>query len=297
MPFAKLSSVNTLFYLDENPAGKPAIFLLHGLGANSNSWQMQIPDLVQAGFRVIAPDSPGFGQLTNPGAKTSPHFLANLYSGLVDHLGLKSIIATGISMGGTHALQMAIDYPARIEKLVLVNTFSKLRITNPIVLPYFLLRMILVHTLGLETQAKSVAKRIFPRPEQEMLRQEYMNQVQQADPRTYRSAMRSLSRFNVTKRLNEIRCPTLVISGERDTTVPLPTQKKLAQSIPNAKHIIIPDAGHAVTIDQYLTFNQTLLNFLKNTSLVTNAGNRMDMPQNQIYQSQPDAVEKPRMEV
>ncbi len=286
MPFAKLSSEFTLYYLDENPAGKPAVFLFHGLGANNNSWQMQIPDLVQAGYRVVATDAPGFGQSPNPGAKTSVKLVANLFSGLVDHLGLTSIIVVGISMGGTHALQMAIDYPARIEKLVLVNTFSKLNISNPLVLPYFALRLLLIHTLGLETQAKSVARRIFPKPDQELLRREYMSQVQQADPRAYRATMRSLFRFNQNKRLSEIRCPTLVISGERDTTVPLKTQMQLVERMPNVKHVIIPDAGHAVTIDQYAKFNQVLLDFLGETSLV----DRNNLQTNKIYQSEPLAL-------
>ncbi len=108
MPFAKLSPQYTLYYLDENPSGKAAIFLFHGLGANSNSWQMQIPDLVHAGYRVVAPDAPGFGQSSNPLNKTSIVFTSNLFSGLIDHLGLRRVAVSGISMGGTHALQLAL---------------------------------------------------------------------------------------------------------------------------------------------------------------------------------------------
>lgn len=269
MPFAKLTPEFTLYYLDENPAGKQAVFLFHGLGANSNSWQMQIPDLVQAGFRVIAPDAPGFGQSKNPHAKTKIQWTANLFSGLIDFLQLKRITAVGISMGGTHALQLALDHPARVEKLVLVNTFSKLNVSNPAQLPYFALRFVLVHTLGIDTQAKSVAKRIFPKPDQELLRREFITQVQQADPRAYRSAMRSLGRFNVTRRLAEIRCPTLVISAENDTTVPLRAQTMLAERIPNAQHTIIPNAGHAVSVEQFEAFNQVLLGFLDRTDSQT----------------------------
>ena len=263
MPFAKLTPQYTLYYLDENQSGKAAIFLFHGLGANSNSWQMQISDLVQAGYRVIAPDAPGFGQSSNPLNKTSIAFTSNLFSGLIDHLGLKRVIAAGISMGGTHALQLALDYPTRVEKLVLINTFSSMNPANPKVLPYFALRFLLIHTMGLEAQAKSVAKRIFPKAEQEPFRLEYLNQISTVNPRTYRKVMRSLARFNVNRRLAEIRCPTLVISGENDTTVPLKTQAKLVEKIPGATQRIIPAAGHAVSIEQPETFNQILLEFLK----------------------------------
>ena len=49
-------------YLDFNPEGKPAVLLLHGLGADSTSWGYQIPLLSEAGFRPIVPDLPGFGK-------------------------------------------------------------------------------------------------------------------------------------------------------------------------------------------------------------------------------------------
>ncbi|MBE3067962.1 MAG: alpha/beta fold hydrolase, partial [Chloroflexi bacterium] len=51
-----------LHYLDPNPAGHPAVLLLHGLGADASSWTLQLPALTGAGFRPIATDIPGFGQ-------------------------------------------------------------------------------------------------------------------------------------------------------------------------------------------------------------------------------------------
>ena len=264
MPIATFLPHEKLFYLDENPLGKAVVFLFHGLGANSNSWAAQIPDLVKAGFRVIAPDAPGFGRSSNPYIKTQARQIAAVFADLADYLQIQSFIPIGISMGGTHALQLALDYPKKVNKLVLVNTFSRLEFSNPASLPYFALRFLLVHTLGLHTQARTVAKRIFSQPEQEFLRTEFIAQVVQADPKTYRSAMRSLARFNVVHRLHEIQCPTLVISGERDTTVPLKSQTRLAKSIPNARQIIIPNSGHAVTVEQYQAFNQVLLDFLHN---------------------------------
>lgn len=262
MPFAKLSPHHTLYYLDENPEGQPAILLLHGLGANSNSWLMQIPQLVQSGYRVVAPDAPGFGKSHNPGGKASPTFVVHLFSELIDQLGLQQVVAVGISMGGVHALQLALDHPEKVKQLVLVNTFSNLNFSNPVILPYFALRLLLVHTLGLQAQAKAVAKRIFPKPEQALLREQLIRQVQQAEPRSYRASMRALARINLTGRLKEINCPTLIIAGERDTTVPLPNQTQLAERIPNARQVIIPHAGHAVSVELPELFNQTLLDFL-----------------------------------
>lgn len=263
MPIATLSPKQHIHYLDANPAGKPVVLLLHGLGANANSWALQIPALVDAGMRVIAPDSPGFGGSNyHPGGSTIAQ-AAWLYKELLDSLDVQRFIPTGISMGGTQALQLALDLPERVDKLVLINTFASLHITNPRVLPYFTWRFLLVHTLGMQTQSEYVARRIFPAPEHVKLRQALQEQIAQADPRAYRAAMRSLALFNVQDRLQYITCPTLVLSGERDTTVPLKNQIWMVKSLPSAVHKIIPCAGHALTIDQPALFMQHFLGFIQ----------------------------------
>jgi 3-oxoadipate enol-lactonase len=146
-----------------------------------------------------------------------------------------------------------------------VNTFARLRPEKSGDLIYFASRMLIVYTLGLSTQARMVANRLFPDPEQEELRQELIKQINQADPKGYRAAMRALGRFDVESQLSEIQAPTLVVTGERDTTVPLKLQQNLAQGIANARHVVIPDAGHAVTADKPQVFNEILMQFLLNS--------------------------------
>lgn len=236
--------------------------LLHGLGANSNSWLFQTRPLQQSGFRTIAPDAPGFGKSRLVGIRASIDQFCSPIETLVRQLGIASFHVVGISMGGAMALQIALDHPGWVSRLVLVNTFARLSVTDPRQLPYFAVRFILVHTLGLPTQARLVAKRIFPYPDQEIFRQGLIEQLSQADPQAYRAAMRALASFDVRSRLNKIECPTLVVTGDRDTTVPLEAQHYLAQHIPGAYQVIIKDAGHAVTIEKAEQFNQVLVEFL-----------------------------------
>jgi 3-oxoadipate enol-lactonase len=165
-------------------------------------------------------------------------------------------------MGGVAAQQFALDYPRHVRKLVLVSTFGALRPKNISQWLYFLQRFIVVHTLGLEIQAKFVAKRVFPRPEQAELRRMAQEQIARADPRAYRAAMRALALFDSRKRLPRLNIPTLILSGANDTTVPPERQALLAQAIPNARQVILPNAGHAAAIDQAETFNHHLLEFL-----------------------------------
>lgn len=262
MPVFDFSPSCRIHYLDENSSSPNPVLLLHGLGANSQSWLMQTPALHRAGFRSIAPDAPGFGQSTYPGGRASIQRFTKPIVALIEALKLSSLSVVGISMGGTMALQFTLDNPQHVSRLVLVNTFARLDVTHPRMMPYFLMRFILVHTLGIPTQARAVAKWIFPRPDQEILRQGLIEQVLQADPRAYRAAMRALARFNVQDRLGEIACPTLVVTGERDTTVPMHNQQRLAQGISNARQVVIPDAGHAVTVEKPDAFNQILVEFL-----------------------------------
>ena len=262
MPHFEISPRLKIHYLDPNPKGHPVILLLHGLGATSDSWQLQFPVLTENKYRSIAPDARGFGQSTYPGGEMTADKMAEDMVALLNHLGIEKVHIVGISMGGILALQLALDYSDMVDKLVLVNTFAQLKPDNASQFLYFWLRRILVNTVGLAKQAEAVTQRVFPNPDQEPFRQELYRQIMQADPQAYRSSMRGLGSFNVVDRLGEIFIPTLVITGENDTTVAPQRQRFLAEAITNAKQVVIPDAGHAVSVDQAEAFNQVLIKFL-----------------------------------
>ncbi len=252
-----------LNFLDPHPAGSPAVLLLHGLGANGSMWSLQFDDLIAAGYRPIAPDAPGFGDSPYDGRGWNFGRVAAHLAALLRELETGPAHVVGLSMGGVIAQQFALDYPALTRKLVLVSTFSVLRPSTLSQWLYFLQRLVVVHLVGLEQQSKIVARRVFPLPEQEALRQMAAAQIARADPRAYRAAMRHLGLFDSRRRLNEIRVPTLVITGECDSTVSPARQKFLAEGILNARQVVLPGGGHAVAIDQAEAFNRVLLEFLR----------------------------------
>ena len=168
----------------------------------------------------------------------------------------------GLSMGGVIAQEFALNYPEQVRKLMLVSTFCVLQPENLTQWLYFAQRLVLVHTLGLKQQARVVAKRVFPNPEQSALRQMAEEQIAAADPRAYRAAMRALGLFNSRQRLKNLRIPTLVVTGAEDSTVSPARQKMLVEAIPGANQVILPQGGHGVAIDQFEAFNRVMLNFL-----------------------------------
>jgi len=252
-----------LHTLDPNPTAKPAVLLIHGLEADGSSWTLQLPPLVQVGFRPLAPDMPGFERSPYAGRGWNIPGMAARLAKLREDLGTGPAHVVGLSMGGTIAQQFALDYPQLTRKLVLVCTFAVLRPETVSGWFYFLRRFLVVNTLGLPAQAKFVAGRIFPDPQNESLRQLLVASILQADPRAYRAAMRALGLFNSVHRLKEIRVPTLVVTGMKDTTVSPARQKKLADGIAGAQQVILPEAGYAFPIDRPDLFNQELLSFLK----------------------------------
>jgi 3-oxoadipate enol-lactonase len=263
MPDLELPTGVKLHYLESKTRGDKTIFLLHGLGASSQSWTLQFPVLEAEGYSILAPDARGFGQSSYPGGNTSIAEMSADFAALLDHLQTGPVYVVGISMGGTHALQLAISHPELVRKLVLVNTFSRLRPSSLNEWGYFALRFILIHTLGLNVQAQAVAQRIFPNPKQEVYRQALLEQILQADPSGYRAAMRALASFNADPYLAVVHCPTLIITSVDDTTVNPRIQSKLAQGIPDARQRLITQAGHAVIVDQAEKFNEILLAFLR----------------------------------
>lgn len=278
MPIIEYAPGARLSYRDTGSIGTPAstVVLLHGLGVNGRMWSPQIPVLVQAGRRVLSVDLPGFGGSSPwPGPNDTSHTvrcLSDPVARLVEALDLPTVSLVGLSMGGTVSLQLALDHPQRVERLLLVNTFARLSggassgsVSCLRLWPFYLYRFLLVQTVGLGRQAQTVAMRLFPRQEEMPQRVSFVAQVLQADPAAYRAAMLLLARFNVEPRLGEIdtrAIPTLVVTGEKDSIVAPETQRRMAQRIIGARHVVIPNANHAVTAERPEEFNQIMVDFL-----------------------------------
>ncbi|MBN1303574.1 MAG: alpha/beta fold hydrolase [Anaerolineales bacterium] len=254
----------TIEYVDPEPAGAKAILFLHGLGADGSSWLPQLQAFSRAGYRPITVDLPGFGNSPYDGRGWTIKRVASELVELLDELKTGAVCLVGLSLGGVVAQQFAIDFPAMLQRLVLVSTFAVLRPENLSQWSYFIQRAAIVHLLGIKAQAEIVAGRVFPGDHQETLRRMVIEKISGSDPRAYRAAMRSLGIFDSRRKLARIKVPTLVISGEEDSTVSPARQQVLVDGIPNARYVVIPNAGHAVNIDQHEMFNQAVLEFISN---------------------------------
>ena len=168
----------------------------------------------------------------------------------------------GLSLGGCVALTLALDHAALVRSLTLVNAFARLTPAGPRGAMRMLARLGLLACAPMRVVASHVARGLFPRPDQRELRRAAVASLAGNSRRTYLAAIRALASFDVRRRLSEMRCPTLVVAGERDTTVPLASKRFLQRSIPGAELIVVDDSGHVTPCVQADRFNALLLRFV-----------------------------------
>jgi pimeloyl-ACP methyl ester carboxylesterase len=105
----------------KKPNGK-TIMLLHGKNFNGAYWERTAKDLSDKGFRVIIPDQIGFGKSSKPQSyQFSFSQLAENTKAILDKLKIDKIIVLGHSMGGMVATRFTLQYPEKVEKLILEN--------------------------------------------------------------------------------------------------------------------------------------------------------------------------------
>jgi pimeloyl-ACP methyl ester carboxylesterase len=191
---------------------------------------------------------------------------------LFDALGVPSAHVVGLSLGGCVALALALDHPERVRSLTLVNTFARPAPAGTRGAFRFLGRLGLLACAPMSVVAAHVARGLFPRPEHADLCRAAAESLASNPRSTYLACIRGLLGFDVRARLGEVRCPTLVIAGDRDTTVPLAAKTLLHRSIPGATLEVVGDSGHVTPADRADRFNSLLLRFLDRFSFPSARG-------------------------
>jgi pimeloyl-ACP methyl ester carboxylesterase len=119
MPFLEVPDDATLFYTDDG-AGPP-VLLVHGWTGDSHDWSWQIPALLGAGYRVIAPDLRGHGRSSVPADGYRLKQFAKDIVALLDHLDTGPVVAMGHSLGTIIVSTLAVEHPERVRALVVAD--------------------------------------------------------------------------------------------------------------------------------------------------------------------------------
>jgi pimeloyl-ACP methyl ester carboxylesterase len=258
MPTVRTNHID--MYYEEAGQGEP-LLLLHGLGSSCDDWELQIPLFAQH-YWVIVPDMRGHGRSDKPPGSYSVPMMAADALGLLDALDVGAAHIVGLSMGGMIAFQLAVDCPERVKSLVIVNSGPALVARTAGEWLRIRQRLLLARLFSPARSGRFISRRLFPKPEQEEARVQLIERWARNDPQAYRASMRALVGWSVLDRIGAIRCPVLVISGDRDYT-PVDAKREYTVRIPGARLVVFDDSGHATPIDQAERFNETVLKFLE----------------------------------
>ena len=238
---------------DRRGNGSP-LLLLHGIGSNRRSFRHQLSDLSDA-FDVIAWDAPGYGLSEDPRNTLTMEDFADCAAGLFDELQLESAHVLGVSMGGVIAQLLYHRHASRVKSLILCDT-------NPGRSTRTAERLEALERMGARGMAEQRAPALVGPHAPADLIDELADIMADVRPAGYCAAAIGLGSTDLTPRLASIRVPALVIHGEQDGVVPPETGRKLAESIPGARFVLISDAGHVSNQEQPDAFNRAVRQFL-----------------------------------
>jgi 3-oxoadipate enol-lactonase len=214
------------------------------LGADESIWARQQPAFGQR--HVVHIEHPGHGVPVEPIA-----LVRDLARRVLERVEAETFSFVGLSLGGAVGLQLALDAPDRLDRLVVASTSA--RFGEP---EQWRERARTVRAEGLEAIVDQVLGRWFT-PEFRG-REQYRGMFLSVDTEGYARCCDALSRWDVREKLDEIVAPTLVISAVEDPSTPPEHGELLATGIPGARLELLEHAAHLANVERPGEFNRLL---------------------------------------
>lgn len=257
-----------LYVDDQGQPGGPTALLWPSLFTGHRMWRHQAGPLREAGWRTLTLDPPGQGRSPGPGRGFTMDECARAAIQVLDATGVRGPAAVlGTSWGGFVAPRIALLAADRLSGMVLFNTSAErptaLARAKATLLTTFLAagpldrltaRMIVAGLLAPGTQRREPG-----------LAGDLSGQFLGWDRRRFIAAIRSvlIDRDPVLAALPGLTVPTLIVSGQQDRTLPSVHSERMAQQLPNARHVKVPGAAHLVPLEAPHEANPLILGFLR----------------------------------
>jgi pimeloyl-ACP methyl ester carboxylesterase len=254
-------------------AGPPVVFI-HGLSGSWQNWLEQLPVFARD-HRVIAFDLPGFGASQMPREKITIRGYGHFVDALLDELGVSSAAVVGNSMGGFIGTELAIRFPERVERLVLVSaaglSIEYLRNERALAVLGAIENRLAAYSGWLASRSDALARRpgarrmifgiVAKRPDR-LPGPLVAEQVRGSGKPGFLPALDALTDYPIRDRLGEIACPTLIVWGAEDKLVPARDADEFARLIPNSRKVVWPETGHVAMLERPEAFNALVQAFL-----------------------------------
>ncbi|HVH41917.1 MAG TPA: alpha/beta fold hydrolase [Labilithrix sp.] len=259
-----------LFYEErgaQRRPGDPAIVLLHSLFFDGGMWRRQVEPLAALG-RVIVFDGPGHGK-----SEPAPRFMledhADALFDAFGELGIRRAVVVGLSWGGMVAMRLALQHPAKVAGLALLDTSAEteplakrveyrslIALNRRVGVPYAFYRAVVAPLFfGPRTLAEHP----------ELVEESYRRAMGFDREGFSRAAIAVvIHRKNILASIGRIRTPTLVVCGRDDRATVLARSEAIANAVPHAKLAVIENAGHLSALENPAAVNAHLVPFVGN---------------------------------
>jgi len=262
MPIAKVGDIE--LYYEREGTGSPILFIA-GLSVGQQLWAPLVEHLSHQ-YECITFDGRGIGQSSKPPSGYTIPDLTRDALGLLDSLSISRAHVVGMSMGGLIAQDMALQRPEIISGLVLVGSFAKTSARGDLIqetrkmmqkrlspYEYFLVQatwMFAPDTLSKPGFAEDYARKAADNPHPQA-------------KHAFEQLADGARQFDTRARLKDISRPTLVLVGEEDIMATPSQSRVLAEGIPGAEMVVLPNLGHFLTSEDPKKFADCVDSFLK----------------------------------
>jgi 3-oxoadipate enol-lactonase len=229
MPYVRVNDIRMFYELQGD--GEPLVVIL-GLGTDVSEWDVIFRWLANK-YQVLAFDNRGAGRTDKPDIPYSIEMMADDTAGLIQALGMKQANVLGISLGGRIALTLALRYPERVKKLVLVSTSARI------------MRNWRRHFYGI-LSGVPIFRSKYPQPHYAFQRQ-----------------LQASSTFNCTDTLHELRIPTLIMHGKKDKSVPYVLAEEMHADIEGSKMLTFAGGHIFFLMRERQQFLEAIVEFLQ----------------------------------
>ena len=264
----RLGGLDVHFH-DHRPVREQAgvVVFVHGSGPGASGYsnfKLNTAAFVDAGFRVVVPDLPGFGYSSKPtDIDYTTDFFVEHVIGLLDALGVGRCALIGNSLGGAVCIRAALDHPARFDKLVVMAPGGLEDMPTYLAMPAMahMIDNFVGGKLDREGLRGVLETLVFDTAHvtEALLDERYA--ILQTQPPQVLARMRVP---NMESELAGIACPVLAFWGADDELVPASGGRKILRACRPSRLIEVAGCGHWVMVEYWRLFNTACLDFLEN---------------------------------
>jgi 3-oxoadipate enol-lactonase len=244
-------------------SGTP-LLLIAGFGCDHLIWVTAVPALA-AQHQVILFDNRGTGRTSAPDRPYTVPEMAEDAAGLLDKLGVRQADVAGHSMGGQIALELALSHPDKVRSLTLLCSLARCDARQKALIETWgeLPRILEPLMVARVIQPWMFTEAFYARPGavDQLLGALTQNPFLPPAHALYHQS-RAVSAADLSDRLGNVRCPTLVLAGREDILVPMHFAEELAGGIPNAELVVLEKVGHGMLIEAPAAVSGAILRFV-----------------------------------